>query len=272
MSDSDFSSDERSAVYKAILGRRDIRMYRPESIPEDVLIRILRAGHAAGSVGMMQPWNFIVLDDVQKRTAVHRHFVECNERAAAVWSDERQVHYGIEMQGILDSPSTSSPVITRGGEQVLGRHTIPETDIYSTRLAVQNMWLAAARYRHGLAQHYGGRCRKNILDIPDHVSTIAYMTVDIQWSSRIPLLEAVGWKQRTDLTMWSSQTAGISRTAPMCQPPTLHLHRHRRQLQTLISMSLQSDKPNSPNQRAVWDAWKLFPCTSATFNKPLDQS
>ncbi len=31
----------------------------------------------------------------------------------------------------------------RGGEHVLGRFTIPETDVYSTCLAVQNLWLAA---------------------------------------------------------------------------------------------------------------------------------
>lgn len=205
MSDSDFSSDERSAVYKAILGRRDIRMYRPESIPEDVLIRILRAGHAAGSVGMMQPWNFIVLDDLQKRTAVHRHFVECNERAAAVWSDERQVHYGaLKLQGILDSPLNIIITCdhTRGGEQVLGRHTIPETDIYSTCLAVQNMWLAARAEGIGMGwlSIMEEDAVKQILGIPDHVSIIAYMTVGYPVEfPEIPLLEAVGWRQRTDL-------------------------------------------------------------------------
>ena len=157
-------------------------MYRPDPIPTETLHSILRAGHAAGSVGMMQPWNFIVLDDVDKRTQVHNHFVECNERAAAVWKDERHVHYGaLKLQGILDSPLNIIITCdhTRGGEQVLGRHTIPETDVYSTCLAVQNMWLAARAEGIGMGwlSIMEPDSVKDILNIPPHVSIIAYMTV-----------------------------------------------------------------------------------------------
>ncbi|HCH62255.1 MAG: 5,6-dimethylbenzimidazole synthase [Deltaproteobacteria bacterium] len=205
MSSSRFTSDEQAAVYKAILGRRDIRMYRPEAVPAEVLHRILRAGHAAGSVGMMQPWNFLVLEDRQRRRAVHEHFVACNDRAAAVWSDERQVHYGaLKLQGILDAPLNIIITCdhTRGGEQVLGRHTIPETDIYSTCLAVQNMWLAARAEGVGMGwlSIMEPTVVKELLGIPSHVSIIAYMTVGypIEFPN-IPLLEAVGWRQRSAL-------------------------------------------------------------------------
>ena len=205
MAKNDFSLEERSAVYKAILARRDIRMYRPDPIPADTLHRILRAGHAAGSVGMMQPWNFIVLNDVEKRTQVHHHFVECNERAAAVWEDERHVHYGaLKLQGILDSPLNIIITCdhTRGGEQVLGRHTIPETDVYSTCLAVQNMWLAARAEGIGMGwlSIMEPDSVKDILNIPSHVSIIAYMTVGYPVEfPETPLLEAVGWRQRESL-------------------------------------------------------------------------
>ena len=205
MSSNHFSPDEIAAVYKAILGRRDIRMYRPDGIPDDVLYRILRAGHAAGSVGMMQPWNFLVLEDIERRRSVHRHFVECNERAAAVWSDERQVHYGaLKLQGILDAPLNIIITCdhTRGGDQVLGRHTIPETDLYSTCLAVQNLWLAARA--EGVGMGWLSIMEpdevKELLGIPPHVTIVAYMTVGYPVEfPEIPLLEAVGWRQRTDL-------------------------------------------------------------------------
>lgn len=205
MAKKDFSSDERNAVYKAILSRRDIRMYRPDPIPPESLHRILQAGHAAGSVGMMQPWNFIVLDDVEKRSHVHRHFVECNDRAAEVWKDERSVHYGaLKLQGILDSPLNIIITCdhTRGGTHVLGRHTIPETDVYSTCLAVQNMWLAARSEGIGMGwlSIMEPDVVKAILEIPDHVSIIAYMTVGFPVEfPDTPLLEAVGWKKRAAL-------------------------------------------------------------------------
>ncbi len=201
----DFTDDEKKAVYKAIFSRRDIRMYKPTPIPTESLHRILQAGHSAGSVGMMQPWNFIVLDDTDKRNVVHQHFVECNDEAAKVWREERQIHYGaLKLQGILDSPLNIIITCdhTRGGRQVLGRHTIPETDIYSTCLAVQNMWLAARAEGIGMGwlSIMQPEVVKTILEIPSHVSIIAYMTVGFPVEfPDTPLLEAVGWKQRNSL-------------------------------------------------------------------------
>ena len=205
MAKKDFSTEERNAVYKAIFSRRDIRMYRPTPVPAESLNRILQAGHAAGSVGMMQPWNFIVLDDVENRTQIHRHFVECNVRAAAVWKDEKKVHYGaLKLQGILDAPINIIITCdhTRGGTHVLGRHTIPETDVYSTCLAVQNMWLAARAEGIGMGwlSIMEPEEVKKILHIPEHISIIAYMTVGFPVEfPQTPLLEAVGWKQRSKL-------------------------------------------------------------------------
>ena len=205
MAKKDFSLDERKAVYKAIFSRRDIRMYRPTPIPSESLHRILQAGHSAGSVGMMQPWNFILLDDVEKRSRVHRHFAACNTRASEVWSDEKQVHYGaLKLQGILDSPLNIIITCdhTRGGTHVLGRHTIPETDTYSTCLAVQNMWLAARSEGIGMGwlSIMEPDVVKTILEIPEHVSIIAYMTVGFPVEfPKTPLLEAVGWKKREAL-------------------------------------------------------------------------
>jgi 5,6-dimethylbenzimidazole synthase len=57
-----FSHDEREAVYRAIFERRDVRKnFLPDPIPEDMLRRILMAAHHAGSVGYMQPWDFLVI-------------------------------------------------------------------------------------------------------------------------------------------------------------------------------------------------------------------
>ena len=48
-------------LYEAIHARRDIRKFRPDAVPDEALQRILSAAHQAGSVGFMQPWNFIVI-------------------------------------------------------------------------------------------------------------------------------------------------------------------------------------------------------------------
>ena len=62
-----FGEQERDAFYAAVLGRRDIRRFRPDDIEPDVLERILGAAHAAPSVGHSQPWRFVVVRDAATR-------------------------------------------------------------------------------------------------------------------------------------------------------------------------------------------------------------
>lgn len=58
-----FSNTEKAAVYKAIHTRRDVRsQFKADKIPNDILQQILKAAHAAPSVGFMQPWDFIIIE------------------------------------------------------------------------------------------------------------------------------------------------------------------------------------------------------------------
>lgn len=50
-------------VEDAIKIRRSIRKYKPTSIPNEALIKILEAGRLAPSAGNRQPWHFIVVRD-----------------------------------------------------------------------------------------------------------------------------------------------------------------------------------------------------------------
>ncbi len=58
-------------VFEAIEGRRSIREYRKEPVPEDLVLKILDAGRWAPSASNRQPWSFIVLKDkeVKRRVA-----------------------------------------------------------------------------------------------------------------------------------------------------------------------------------------------------------
>ncbi|HEU0172143.1 MAG TPA: nitroreductase family protein, partial [Acidimicrobiales bacterium] len=68
--DLDFTADEAAAVYRAIALRRDMRHFRPDPVPPDVLERLLEAAHRAPSVGFMQPWRFVRVTDPDLRRAV----------------------------------------------------------------------------------------------------------------------------------------------------------------------------------------------------------
>ena len=65
-----FSEPERSGVYRAIRQRRDIREFRDDPIDETTLARLIQAAHHGPSVGFMQPWDFIVVRDMERRRQV----------------------------------------------------------------------------------------------------------------------------------------------------------------------------------------------------------
>ncbi|HLH18696.1 MAG TPA: 5,6-dimethylbenzimidazole synthase, partial [Bryobacteraceae bacterium] len=144
---SDFTAAERRAVYRAIYERRDIRaQFLPAPLAPGVLGRILDAAHHGPSVGFMQPWDFIVIEDLAVRRAIHDCFREANRQAAARYEGERRAAYErLKLEGILEAPVNLCVTCDRERPRGagLGRQTDPSTDLYSTVCAVQNLWLAA---------------------------------------------------------------------------------------------------------------------------------
>lgn len=85
-----FSGDERNAVYRAIFERRDVRKdFLPDLVSGETLRRILMAAHHAGSVGYMQPWDFLVIQQRETKQAVKNLFVQANEAAALQYQGDK---------------------------------------------------------------------------------------------------------------------------------------------------------------------------------------
>lgn len=215
-----FSDQERRGLYRAIVERRDVRsQFLPDPIPTDILARLLEAAHHAPSVGFMQPWDFIVIDSVPLREKVVAIFDRENEKAAGNYQGERQQTYrSLKLQGILESPINLCITCDRrrGGEHVLGRNSIVETDLFSTCLAVQNLWLAARAEGIGVGwvSILDQQQLADTLGLPEHVYPLAYLCLgyvsefldqpELQkkgWRSRLPLETLVhgnGWGQPLD--------------------------------------------------------------------------
>lgn len=201
-----FSQHERDAVYRAIHERRDVRsQFLPEPIPDPVLMRLLGAAHAAPSVGLMQPWNFIVIRDAAQKARVRAAFERANDEAQEMFEGARRALYSaIKLQGISEAPVNLCITCdrSRGGSVVLGRTHNRDTDLYSSVCAVQNLWLAARAEGIGLGWvsifHDADLCR--ILDLPEEVVPVAYLClgyVDRLYDG--PELEARGWARARGL-------------------------------------------------------------------------
>src|ERR1700678_1860638 len=85
-----FCDRELEGVYRAIRERRDVRSgFLPEVLADEVLLRLLGAAHNAPSVGLMQPWRFIVIRSVRVRESVRDIFSQAQKLAADSYGGER---------------------------------------------------------------------------------------------------------------------------------------------------------------------------------------
>lgn len=191
-------------VYEAIHSRRDVRHFRAEPLDDAVLCRILDAAHHAGSVGFMQPWNFIVVRDIDTRRRVKSLFEQENARAAQNYSGpRRQLYESLKLEGILESAVNVCVTCDRSrANPVLGRNTMIDTDLYSTCCAVQNLWLAARAEGVGVGwmSIVEPRSLTELLCLPESVVPVAYLCVGYpeQFGER-PMLEEAGWRERIPL-------------------------------------------------------------------------
>ena len=228
----------RRGLYETIFRRRDIRHFLPDPVPDAVLARMLVAAHHAASVGFTQPWDFIVVRDLDRRREVQGIFAEERTRNAAQFSGARQQKFlGLKLEGILEAPLnlivTCEP--DREGPAVLGKTSIREVEIYSACLAVGNLWLAARAEGVGVGwvSILRNDAIRRIFGIPERVIPIAYLCVgytddfpaqpllqSADWAARIPprsLIHFDSWEQRQD----PSAENGESPLADLVQSPAI---------------------------------------------------
>ncbi len=199
-----YGDEARAAVHRVIADRRDIRRFRPDEIPAEVLRRVLEAAHRAPSVGLMQPWRLIVVSELQTRIAIRRLAQRERLRQADRFDARARQFLDQKIEGVVEAPLGVCVCCDHGDPavEVLGRGTIPETDVYSTACAVENLWLAARAEGLGVGwvSYYRPDDLRELLGIPARVDPIAYLCVG--WPDERPQrpgLEAAGWSSRVGL-------------------------------------------------------------------------
>jgi 5,6-dimethylbenzimidazole synthase len=201
-----FSAAERAAVYRAMRSRRDVRAdFISEDVPGDVLTRVLEAAHSAPSVGLSQPWRFIVVRDVATRRRVRAAFEDANAAAAAIYSGaQAELYEKLQLQGILEAPVNVCVVCDDEPQRGhgLGRQTMPEAARYSTVCAIQNLWLAARVEELGVGwvSIIDPPALHRILEIPERLTVVAYLCIGyVHAFAGEPDLVRAGWEARLPL-------------------------------------------------------------------------
>lgn len=194
-------------LYEAIHRRRDVRgQFTGQPVPPAVLERMLSAAHAAPSVGLTQPWDFVLVTDLGTRTSFFDHVQQERDAfARSLPSGEAERFAGIKIDGIMEAGL--SVVVTydpaRGAPHVLGRHAIADAGIYSVCLAIENFWLAATAEGMGMGwvSFYREEFLARLLGLPEEIRPVAWLCVGpVTHLEAVPDLERHGWRTRLPLT------------------------------------------------------------------------
>jgi 5,6-dimethylbenzimidazole synthase len=203
-----FDAAFRARLRELLIWRRDVRRFRPDALPAGALERLIETACLAPSVGLSQPWRFVVVEDAARRRAVRDVFTACNEAALADYADEAARRYAqLKLAGLDDAPVQLAVFADRTTAQGhgLGRRTMPEMIEYSVVAAVHTLWLAARAEGIGVGwvSILEPARVAAILAVPDDWRLIAYLCVGYPaGEDATPALERAEWEHRRDPTQF----------------------------------------------------------------------
>ena len=183
--------------------RRDVRRFRTVPIDAGLIEKLLRLASLAPSVGLSQPWRFVLVETEQRRQAIRDNFARANEAALSGYAGERQARYArLKLEGLSQAPvhlAVCADETTAQGHG-LGRQTMPETIRYSVVAAIQTLWLAARAEGLGVGwvSILDPEAARTTLDLPSGWTFVAYLCLG--WPEEEhddPELERHGWEQRS---------------------------------------------------------------------------
>jgi 5,6-dimethylbenzimidazole synthase len=180
-----------------------MRHFLATPVEEDILQRILLAGHQAPSVGMMQPWRIIRIKKPTLRASIQKIVAEERIRTAAELGEREQAFLRLKVEGIQQCAEVLVVALMEQREQhVFGRRTLPEMDLASVSCAIQNMWLAARAEGIGMGwvSLFDPLELAKILNIPNGAKAVAILCLGhVDTFYPAPMLELENWSIRQKL-------------------------------------------------------------------------
>ena len=212
--------DDLASLERVVGARRDIRRFRPDPVPDDVLTAVLTAGHRGPSVGHSQPWRFVVVTEAATRDTAALMADRCRLRQAAGMAEESaRGLLDLRLEGIREAPVGVVVACDRRtpAAGVLGRATFPDADLWSCAAAIENIWLTARAHGLGLGwvTLFEPAELADLLGLPDGVETLGWLCLG--WPDERPPepgLERAGWSRRLPLEQVVMRERWTERDAP----------------------------------------------------------
>jgi 5,6-dimethylbenzimidazole synthase len=198
----EFDAEFRVRLYDLLKWRRDVRRFKRAPLPQGAIERLIAIACLSPSVGLSEPWRFVMVEDESRRAAIRHCFEDCNKEALQMQTPDRAALYArLKLAGLDDAPCQIAVFSDRSTAQGagLGRLTMPETLDYSVVNAVHTLWLAARAEGIGMGwvSILDPQRIAAILDVPRDWVFIGYLCVGYPVKEDdTPALERAGWEHR----------------------------------------------------------------------------
>lgn len=225
-----FDTGEIDVLDRVIRSRRDIRCFRPDDVDPDTLLEVLRAAHAAPSVGHSQPWRFVIVRDVGLRDAAaamaDRHRLQ---QAALLDPESGRQLLALQLDGLREAPVGLVVGCDRRApaDGVLGRATMRDADVWSCACAIENLWLAARARGLGVGwvTLFDASELAALVGFPDGIVPLGWLCIGYpDERPSAPGLERRGWSTRLDIDdviaqdRWSEARVDIRPVSRLATP------------------------------------------------------
>lgn len=198
-----FTPEHKDGVYEAIYKRRDMRHFKSDPVNPELMAKLLHAGNAAPSVGLMQPWRFIRITDAGIRDGLHQLVDAERMNTAEALGERRDEFMKLKVEGVRECGELLVvTLMDRREGHIFGRRTLPQMDLASVSCAIQNIWLAARAEGLGVGwvSLFDPDEVKSLLGMPDDSLPIAILCIGhVEEFYDEPMLEQLGWRQRGQL-------------------------------------------------------------------------
>jgi 5,6-dimethylbenzimidazole synthase len=198
----EFDADFRQRLQALLAWRRDVRRFRRDPLPPGTIERLIGIACLSPSVGLSEPWRFVIIDDQRRRAAIRASFESCNQDALKQQEPDRASLYArLKLSGLDDAPCQIAVFADRATAQGhgLGRLTMPETLDYSVAIAIHTLWLAARAEGVGVGwvSILDPRTIAEILEVPRDWTFIGHLCIGYPEEEHdTPALQRADWERR----------------------------------------------------------------------------
>jgi nitroreductase len=196
------ASDDETNIWTVIQTRRSVRNFKPDSVPQRDIVRIIDAARMAPTSGNQQPWKFLVIRD---RDKINRMKEACIQESLDYFDQQKDNketrEQFLERVKSVFGNYCSAPVYI---VVFTDNHSMyPTYNHWDGPLAAGYLMLAARSLGYGtvfITDAISEAVTKKVFDIPDNFTRVCITPVGIpvEWPKTPPkkkLEEFIAWEK-----------------------------------------------------------------------------